>query len=90
MLGWRVKVTKTDASVATYPVTPTTIVAFERYFKTGLASAFTNEQKMEHLFWLGWDSERRAGVVVKPFDEWLDSISLVEVETESSPLGVTA
>jgi hypothetical protein len=90
MLGWRVKVTKTDGVASTHAVLPTTIVAFERNFKTGLAAAFTNDQKMEHLFWLGWDAERRAGNVVKPFDEWLDTIALVEVETESSPLGETA
>lgn len=90
MLGWRVKVTKSDGTPCTYPVLPTTIVAFERNFKTGLAMAFSNEQKMEHLFWLGWDAERRSGAVVKPFDEWLDTISLVEIETDTVPLDATA
>lgn len=90
MIGWRVKVTKVGGAPEVFPVTPTTIVAFERNFKTGLASAFTNEQKMEHLFWLGWDAERRSGAVVKPFDEWLDTIAAVEVETETAPLGETA
>lgn len=90
MLGWRVKVTKTDGVENTFTVTPTTIVAFERNFKTGLAAAFANEQKMEHLFWLGWDAERRAGNVVKPFDEWLEGISFAQIETESAPLDGTA
>lgn len=84
--GWKVKVTKTDGTSGAYTVSPRTIVAFERQFKTGLAVAFTQEQKMEHLFWLGWEAERAAGHVVPLFDPWLETVVSVEVETENLPL----
>lgn len=83
MIGWNVKVSKTDGTTETYPVTPRVIVAFERQFKTGLANAFANEQKLEHVYWLAWEAERVSGKLVKMFDEYLDTITSVEVETVS-------
>ena len=90
MRNWRIKVSKTDGSSGEYAVTPRTIVAFERHFKTGLAAAFANEQKLEHIYWLGWDAERLAGNVVPTFDQWLDKIETVELAVESNPLAETA
>jgi hypothetical protein len=83
MIGWNVKVAKTDGTTNTYPVTPRVIVAFERHFKTGLANAFATEQKLEHVYWIAWEAERAAGNLVKLFDEYLDTISHVELETVS-------
>lgn len=83
MIGWSVKVAKTDGTVETFPVTPRVIVSFERQFKTGLGNAFANEQKLEHVYWLAWEAERAAGKLVKLFDEYLDTIVNVELETVS-------
>lgn len=90
MISARAKITKTDGSVASHPVTPKVIVEFERHFKVGLQAAFLNEQHMEHTFWLGWKAEHLAGVVVKPFDSWLDDVAAVELVDESAPLDATA
>lgn len=90
MTKWRIKVTKTDGSIGDYEVTPRTVVAFERFFKTGLAAAFSNDQKMEHLYWLAWDAERVAGHVVPLFDKWLETIVAVDLADDVAPLDGTA
>jgi hypothetical protein len=66
-----------------YPCTPKVQVDFERQFKIGIAKAFQEDQKVEHVYWLAWASQRAAGDVVKPFDAWLDEI--VDVQLEDNP-----
>lgn len=90
MRAWRLQITKTDGATAEYTITPRTIVAFERHFKVGLAAAFQNEQKMEHLYWLGWDAERLAGNTVPVFETWLESVSAVDLAVEAGFLDATA
>lgn len=90
MTAWRITVTKTDGTQTEYQITPRTVVAFERFFKVGLAAAFTNDQKMEHLYWLAWDAERVAGNVVPLFDKWLESIASVDMAVDNNPLDETA
>lgn len=90
MISARAKITKTDGTVDSHPITPKVIVSFERHFKMGLQAAFIDNQHMEHTFWLGWEAERAAGKVVKPFDGWLDDIASVELIDESGPLDATA
>lgn len=58
----------------TFPVKPKSVVAFERQFKMGLSKAFSGDQKMEYIYWLGWECMRASGAVVKPFDSWLDTV----------------
>lgn len=90
-MDWKVNVAHTDGTTGTYPVGPSTIVAFERQFKIGLGAAFTNEQKLEHVYWLGWHAEKTAGVVVKLFDGWLDTLTDVSlVVDDSTPTSATA
>lgn len=86
MQAWRITVVKADGTKAEYEITPRTVVAFERFFKVGLAAAFTNDQKMEHLYWLAWDAERVAGHVVPLFDKWLETIISVDMAADASPL----
>lgn len=86
MQGWAVKVIKNDGAEATFPVTPKVIVAFERFHKTGIGKAFSENQKMEHVYWLGWEAERTAGNTVPVFDTWLDSVDAVEVLDGTDPL----
>jgi hypothetical protein len=83
MISWNIKIKKADGSVETFPVTPRVIVAFERHFKTGLANAFANEQRLEHIYWLAWEAERTSGKLMKLFDDYLDTIASVELETVS-------
>jgi hypothetical protein len=85
----KLTVTKTDGSVRTFPVTPKVIVAFEREFKQGLVSAYSNDNRMEHTYWLAWKAEHAAGHVVKPFDGYLDDIVSVELEESPAPLDET-
>jgi hypothetical protein len=69
-----------------YVVGPKVQVAFEREWKVGMPKALTNEQRMEHLYWLGWKAQQAAGVVVKTFDLWLDGVESVEVVEGERPL----
>lgn len=69
-----------------YQVGPKVQVAFEREWKTGLPKAFSSEQRMEHLYWLGWKAQQSSGAVVKPFDGWLETVDSVEVVEADSPL----
>jgi len=45
-----------------YAVGPKVQVAFEREWKTGMPKALTNDQRMEHLYWLAWKASRRRGL----------------------------
>lgn len=87
---WKVRVVKTDGSIATHDISPRVIVAFERHFKIGMSQAFSKEQKYEHAFWLAWEAEKQSGAVVKPFDGWLESIQGVDIEVDKLPFDETA
>lgn len=68
------------------PVTPSTIVAFERQFQTGLGRAFQSDQKAEHMFWLAW----KASGTKKGFESWIDDLVDVQmVEGPERPLSGT-
>jgi hypothetical protein len=86
---WKVRVVKSDGTQATYEVSPRSIVAFERHFKSGLTTAFAKEQRYEHTYWLAWESEKQSGVVVKPFDSWLEDVVGVDVEVDRIPFDET-
>jgi hypothetical protein len=86
MINLTLRVTDSTGNTSDYSVGPKVQVAFEREWKVGLAKAFTNDQKMEHLYWLGWKAQQSSGAVVKPFDGWLDTVASVEVVDADSPL----
>ena len=79
----RLVVEHADGQKITLSVTPGTIVAFERHFSVGL-TALADGGRMEYVYWLAWESERRSGRIVKLFDEWIDDIASVEPEEEPS------
>ncbi|HEY7823334.1 MAG TPA: hypothetical protein VIG24_10890 [Acidimicrobiia bacterium] len=62
-----------------YQVGPKVQVAFEREWKIGMPKAFSADQRVEHMYWLGWKAAQASGVAVKPFDSWLDGVESVEV-----------
>jgi hypothetical protein len=64
-------------------VFPPAIIAFERYAKMGISTAFSStDTKMEHLYYLAWLAERDNGNVVKPFDEWAKTVADVEISND--------
>jgi len=84
MDGLSIKVKLTDGTENTYSLRPRIIVAFEQKFGKGFAKLLGEEQKLEHIYWLGWESLKANGVVVKPFgSEFLDTV--VSCELVSDP-----
>lgn len=69
---------------STYHIKPATIVSFERHFGTGLG-ALSTDARMEYIYWMAWEAERRTGVVVKPFDGWIEDVEDVEL-ADDAPL----
>jgi hypothetical protein len=47
-----------------------------------MASLFGEDSSMEVLAWVAWKASHFAGQVVKPFDEWLDDIEMIEAVDE--------
>jgi hypothetical protein len=48
-----------------------------------LAKLFAEDQKMEHIYFLAWQSLRDNGRVVKPFGpEFLDTLESVEMVSD--------
>jgi len=85
MISLTLRVTH-SGETSEYTVGPKVQVAFEREWKMGMPKALTNEQRMEHLYWLAWKAQAASGAVVKPFDGWLDGVEAVEVVEVDRPL----
>lgn len=82
-LGIKVKVEGGDEK--TYALRPRTIVGFEQKYGKGLSKLLSEDQKVEHIYWLAWDSMRLAGVIVKPFgDSFLDTLLHAELVSDIS------
>lgn len=82
----KLKVTKTDKSIAEYEITPLLEYSFEQHFKKGFHKALLEDQMQSSIYWLCWEAIRRSGETVPPFGEkFLETIAGVEV-LESDPL----
>lgn len=80
MDGLSLKIKTNDGVDSVFTLRPRTIVAFEQKFGKGLAKLFAEDQKMEHIYFLAWQSLRDNGRVVKPFGpEFLDTLESVEM-----------
>ena len=85
MFGLTLRIVSEDGD-GEVPVKPSTIVAFERQFQTGLGRAFQNDQKAEHVYWLAW----KASGSKKGFDAWLETVMDVQIVTSDElPLSET-
>lgn len=84
MIGMNMKIITENESFLV-PITARCAINFERQFKIGLAKAFSQEQRMEHLYWLAWECVKASGRVVKPFDSWLDEIQQVQFIFNEEP-----
>lgn len=91
MLTLSIDVNMTDGASGTYAVTPRVQVDFEREFDTSIISAFNDEPKLAHLYWLGWRSMKFAKATDLDFDQWLDRVAAVAPEgLDDVPLDETA
>ena len=83
MDGLKVKVTTTDGQSESYSLRPKTLVAFENKYSKGFAKLLTEDQKLEHIYFLAWGAMKDAGKAVKPFgDAFLETLESVELETD--------
>lgn len=83
MDGLSLKIKTNDGVDSIFNLRPRTIVAFEQKFGKGLAKLFAEDQKMEHIYFLAWQSLRDNGRVVKPFGpEFLDTLESVELVSD--------
>jgi hypothetical protein len=83
MDGLNIKVKTTDGQEGTFTLRPKSIVAFEQKYNKGFAKLLTEEQRLEHIYFLAWSAMKDAGKVVKPFGEsFLDTLDSVELVTD--------
>jgi hypothetical protein len=83
MDGLNIKVKTTDGVEGVYPLRPKTIVAFEQKFNKGFAKLLSEDQKLEHVYFLAWGAMRDSGKVVKPWGEsFLGELESVELVTD--------
>jgi len=91
MINLSLRVTLEGEAPREVKVKPSTVVAFERQFQTGLARAFDKDQKFEHMLWIGWEASRQAGLTSDEFDAWIDKVVALEpVNPPQLPLADTA
>jgi hypothetical protein len=85
MDGLSIKTVMADGTEHNFSLRPRIIVDFEQKFGKGLAKLLGDEQKLEHIYYLGWKSLQSNGIIVKPFGgEFLDSIKSVELVSDPS------
>jgi len=83
MDGLSIKIKTNDGVDSVFSLRPRTIVAFEQKFGKGLAKLFAEDQRMEHIYYLCWQSLKDNGRVVKPFGpEFLDTLESVELVSD--------
>jgi len=83
MDGLFIKVKTTDGDEGVYSIRPKTIVAFEQKFGKGFAKLLTEDQKLEHIYYLAHGALKDSGKVVKPFGEsFLDTLESVELASD--------
>jgi len=80
MDGLKIKVKTNDGVEGTYSLRPKSIVAFEQKFNKGFAKLLSEDQKLEHVYFLAWSALKDSGKVVKPWGEgFLDTLDSVEL-----------
>lgn len=80
MDGLKIKVKTNDGVEGIYSLRPKSIVAFEQKFNKGFAKLLSEDQKLEHVYFLAWSALKDSGKVVKPWGEgFLDTLDSVEL-----------
>jgi|TARA_R110000744_G_scaffold145453_4_gene258102 hypothetical protein len=90
MISLKMDVATTTGEKVPVVITPRVQVEFERHFKFGIAKAFTDDMHMEYVYYLAWRAMTHAQKTAEAFDDWLDSVSDIEmVDDDSLPLAPT-
>jgi hypothetical protein len=80
MDGLHIKVKTVDGFEGTLSLRPRAIVAFEQKFGKGFAKLLSEDQKLEHIYFLAHSALKDAGHVIKPWgDSFLDTLESVEL-----------
>ena len=80
MDGLQIKAKTTDGVEGVYSLRPRSIVAFEQKFGKGFAKLLSEDQRLEHVYFLAWSAMKDSGKVVKPWGEsFLDTLESVEL-----------
>lgn len=74
----RLRVVPSQGEPYEVSVTPKVIVAAERQFSKPMTQLFGENASFEALCWAAWKATHVSGMVVKPFDEWLDDVDSIE------------
>lgn len=83
MDGLRIKVKTSDGEEGSYALRPKTLVAFENKYNKGFAKLLSEDQKLEHIYFLAWSAMKDSGKPVKPFgDGFLDTLENVELDSD--------
>lgn len=89
MIAMKLDVVTTTETVPV-TITPKVQVEFERHYKLGIAKAFGEDLKMEHIYFLAWKAMCHVGKTTATFDVWLDDVVDVEMGgDDSAPLAPT-
>jgi hypothetical protein len=80
MDGLHIKIKTNDGTDGTFPLRPRSIVSFENKYNKGFAKLLSEDQKLEHIYFLAWSALKDSGKSVKPFgDAFLDTLDSVEL-----------
>lgn len=80
MDGLQIKIKTNDGVEGLYSLRPRSIVAFEQKFGKGFSKLLSEDQKLEHIYFLAWSALKDSGKVVKPWgDGFLDTLDSVEL-----------
>ena len=80
MDGLSVKVVLADGTEHQFPLRPRVIVAFEQKFGKGMGKLLSEDQRVEHLYYLGWETLKANGIVVPTFgNAFFDTLKTVEL-----------
>lgn len=80
MDGLQIKVKTNDGTEGTFPLRPRSLVAFEQKFGKGFAKLLSEDQKLEHIYFLAHCALKDGGKIVKPWGEsFLDTLDSVEL-----------
>jgi len=81
-MNLEITIVYTDGATHTVTVTPKDSVTFERYFNVPV-TRIAEESRMEYMYFLGWAPLTRLGIETRPFDDFLDHIKTIELNSEA-------
>jgi hypothetical protein len=85
MDGLSIKTKLVDGTEHEFALRPRQIVEFEQKFGKGMGKLLGEEQRLEHIYFLGWSTLKANGIVVKPWGlDFLDTVASVEMITDPS------